>query len=307
MKIISLLAMTIFLVSVFTYASSPPLSDDAIITNVSILKYNGENGKPFIEIKSRDPGKLIEGGSSLTGHVMVYTGIEAIDGTKFYTSVAGFYPDEVKGYKDVFNDIYSTKGEVKFTYNDMQTNKSFFTYVTDKQLSLIRYIISNQTKYTLWKDNCVGMQMTIAHAIGLDLKERGTYVDFTTPSALVDMLNKNNNENTAIDFAKSELKRMTSEREKAVTDTKIYFPHGPEHPIPHTPGPPGAAGGGGDLNNPDNRPGEGSHFPGNHSGVGSSGSGPGGGSSSGATKSSNGSSSNEGNFIMCLDNYSVCS
>lgn len=288
------------------HASSPPLSDDAITTNMSVLKYNGESGKPFIEIKSRDPGKLVEGGSSLTGHVMIYTGIEAIDGTRLYTGVAGFYPDDVKGYKDVINDIYSSRGEVKFTYNDLQTNKTFFAYVTDKQLSLVRYIISNQTKYTLWKDNCVGMQMTIAHAIGLNLKERGTYIDFTTPGALVDMLNKNNSETSALDYAKGELQRMKSEREKAVAETKVYFPNGEEHTTHPPPGVAGAAGGGGDLNNPANRAGEGSHFPGNHAGVDSGGAGSGS-SASGIKKSSDGGNNNGGNFIMCLDNYSVCS
>lgn len=179
-----------------TYLIVPALADNDVIT----LNYPaaGTISRPFIEFRAR---KAVP---PHAGHVFVFLGREAADGTTTLYAAGGFYPDTIK-------DILSGPGHIDYHVSDISTDIEFRVKITANQEHQVLYIVKNwNTKeYNLASQNCTHLIKNIGKSIGLDV---GDPKSTEFPYDLVQMMKNENDADRPLRFAITEAKRAQAIR-----------------------------------------------------------------------------------------------
>lgn len=126
---------------------------------------------------------------SLTGHAFVALGKRFADGSTYFYSVSGYYPDTSgTALQTLKNSLYGP-GRVEYKLADMKNDRIYQTDISSAQARMIKHIIKNfpDKNYALLGNSCGDMMKNVATAIGLSYMSSDLF-----PTSIVDSIEKMN-------------------------------------------------------------------------------------------------------------------
>lgn len=120
----------------------------------------------IVEFRARSPSLEDR---SLFGHGFVALGKRFPDGSAYFYSVSGYYPDTSGSVLQGLKNTLSGPGRVEYKLVDMKNDRVYRTDISPSQARLVKHIIKNfpEKDYALLGNSCGDMMKNVAGAIGL--------------------------------------------------------------------------------------------------------------------------------------------
>lgn len=128
---------------------------------------NNVSSRPVVQFAAREPGI----NPISPGHAFVLVGIELDNGTTYFQSAGGFYPQGADSAMTALKNTLYGPGQVTYKLKDAGADLRVNFHVTQEQSDLAKRRIDGwqENKYSIWSQNCVSLASDVAGALGLEL------------------------------------------------------------------------------------------------------------------------------------------
>lgn len=203
-------------ISLICAATSAGADDIDLISSGNSVSYT-----PFVEFRARAPHADLLKGDVGVGHAFLFLGRQFADGSRVLYAAGGFYPADASNKAMEVVHMVLSKGQVKYTVDDMHDDEVFQSPITSEQESRVKFIMEhwNEKQYSVVWQNCVSLDRDVARSLGLKVPEFSATQPFSEfPNKFLVKLREMNSPDAAVSAGHQEQARIEQQKGAALSE-----------------------------------------------------------------------------------------